>query len=296
MQLQIRIGNIKYMEKILTIIDISSEYYSTCYNCNKEDDNRRDDFSYYKETFDNYIENILIDTKATHYLAFGDGYTSFRKQLFSDFKGDRKKKSQYFKFMTDLKVYGTTKWIVITNNILESDDLCLIHANEIISFDKIIIASKDSDLRQFNGNFFDYGYKRKKLHISDAFEEITHDQAIHNLWKQVLIKGHNNKVDYLVACGVESAKGYLAAFSTNQKKLAVLNAFILGMDKEKYIISRNIKGYGLMKGIEKFQKAFTQSYLLRTVEEAQAFDETFTLNDPIEWTKPEVINDNNLIL
>lgn len=279
----------------LTEIDISSVYYSVIHNCNKEDDPRRDDFSYYKQSFDAYIESILINTKATHYLMFGDGYTSFRKKAFTEFKGDRKSKP-IPKFINDLKNYGRDKWNVITSNILEADDLCLIHTNEIIGFDKIIIASIDSDLRQEEGIFYNYGYKRSNLSLEEAFEVINKEQSRRNLWKQVMIKGHNNKTSFLKGCGKVSAEKYLKPYSINQLKLAALNAFILGIDKKIHDVPRNIKGYGLLKGIDEFSKAFIQSYLLRTIEEALEYDPEFSLYLPNKIVVEEPLNNDILII
>ncbi len=295
---------------ILTTIDVSSLLYSACYICNKEDNPNKDNFLHYKKTFDEYMQSIIIETKATHLLVFGDGYTSFRKLLFSDFKGDRKERKQIFKFMTDLKYYAFEKWNVINNNLLEADDLCLIHNHNNhhtyeplsdyetrIKFDKIIIASKDSDLRQGEGLFFNYGYRQSKIPLSEAFETITKDDAEYNLWEQVLIKGHNNKLDYLEGCGKGTAARYLVNFSPKQLKLAVLNAFVFGVDKKKYNTPRNVKGYGLSLGIDKFSNAFKQTYLLRNFTQALRVDPEFKYSYPQKIIQEEeFINPNDLII
>lgn len=292
--MNIKLGGI--ILKILVIIDISSIWYSVCYTCNKEDNPRKDDFTYYIKTLNLYVQTILDDTKATHFIAFGDGYTSFRKKLFSEFKGDRTKKLP--RFIRDLKTYGTDKWGVIYNNMLEADDLALIHRNELKDkFDKVIIAAIDSDLKQEEGIFYDYGYRRKNLLLEDAFKTITREESRRNLWKQVIIKGHNNKLDYLEGCGKVCAVKYLDKYSIHQLRLATLNAFILGIDKKLHNVPKNIKGFGLMNGIDKFSKAFKQSYLLRSVREATEYDVKFNLSEPIEVPKNEFINiDNNLFL
>ena len=301
------------MENILVIIDTAPLLYSTCFVCSKDDNPNKDNFVYYKDTFDNYMQDVILDTKANYYLSFGDGYTSFRKQMFATFKGDRVNKGKP-KFFYDLKKYAQKKWNIISSNILEADDLCLIH-NQFYSviaamipekgdsFSMVslspIIATIDSDLKQDKGNFYNFGYIRSKITKEKAFQTISEDQGTRNLWQQVLMKGHNNKVDYLVNCGKECAKLYTKPFSIPQLKLAVLNAFINGIDKNKYNMKRNVKGYGLVNGIDKFSKAFTQTYLLRTEEEALEKDPEFTLSSPlkiIEIEEDTSYLDNNLIL
>lgn len=278
----------------LTIIDSSSILYIICYNLNKDETNS-DDFSKYKEYYDNYFQGILEDTKADYYIAFGDGYTSFRKQKFNNFKADRKSKP-IPKFLNDLKQYAIDKWNSISSNKLEADDLCIIHSNYYNKEYNVTIASIDGDLRQEQGLYFDYQYKRKKIPVHQAFEVLSEEIAEFNLWKYVLIKGHNNSI-YLHGCGEETAKKYLVNFlkNTRQLKLAVLNAYIHGIDKKKHNTPRNVKGYGLIKGISEFSKAFEQTYLLRTLDEAYDIDDNFDIIKPIEIIKEIETNEKTKI-
>lgn len=90
--------------KRLTIIDFSSLLYSACYNCSVNEE-KADNFEEYRNTLDFYVQNILDDTKADLYIAFGDDYTCFRKEEFKEFKGDRVNKAP-LKFITDLRLYA----------------------------------------------------------------------------------------------------------------------------------------------------------------------------------------------
>lgn len=269
----------------LTLIDFSSLIYAVSYNCSKLDE--PENYLLYRNTLDNYVKSILEDTQATHYIAFGDSGSSFRKKLFSDFKGNRKTKDFPGLFTTDLKKYAVVKWNLVTNFELEADDLCLIHqshAEDLFPGEEVsvVIASKDSDLRQVAGTFFDYGYRRANLTVEQAFETLDAKTAKYNLYKHVLIKGHNDKLDYLEGCGKESAEKYLSAFSESQLAMATLNAFMKGINKNTYGIYKNVIGYGESEGIAKFYNAFTQSYLLRTGLEALKYDPRFDLSKPIK--------------
>lgn len=281
-------------KKNLTIIDTSSLIYSACYNNSIKEDTS-DDFSTYKQAFDYYINSVLEDTKANYYILFGDGYTSYRKKLFESFKADRTK--PHMKFKSDLTQYAKDTWNMFIHDELEADDLCLIAKNECKSKYNVIIAAIDSDLQQDEGTFFNYGWRRslykqygdsipqniKDETFKNAFVTVDQNQANFNLWKQVLIKGHNNKVDYLERCGEDTAINYLKEFYEYDH--AVFIAFILGIKASAFHkIKRNVKGYGLNIGIDKFSKAFKQTYLFRNMEELTDLG--------IELTLPEIYSVN----
>lgn len=249
------------MEK-LTIIDGSSLIYSACYNTS-QDTNKSDNFNFYKETLDYYIESILKVTETDFYIVFGDASSSYRKRLFNTFKSDRIK--TYIQFKYDLLEYAKNKWKLFTHNDLESDDMCLITHNQFKTEYDITIASKDSDLRQYSAKFFNYNIFRYTTNVEEGFEIITEEKAEYNLWRQVLIKGHNNKVDYLENCGDNCAESYLKRWNVSQYKYAVLKAYIEGLKD----IRKSIIGYGLCNGIDKFNKSFRQTYLFRRKEELE---------------------------
>lgn len=266
-------------KKNLTIIDVTSLIYSACYNCSIKEDTS-DDFGTYKEAFDYYISSILEDTKANYYILFGDSNTSYRKKLFKSFKADRPK--PHIKFKSDLTKHAKDVWNMFIHNELEADDLCLITKNKYKDIYNVTIAAIDSDLQQEEGTFFNYSWRRplykkfgdaipndiKEKAFKNAFIVVTNYQAIFNLWIQVLIKGHNNKTDYLEGCGQETAINYFKSLMISPYKDATLNAFIYGINiNREENIKRSVKGYGLNLGIDKFQKAFKQTYLFRNMEE-----------------------------
>jgi 5'-3' exonuclease len=247
-------------KKNLTIIDGTSLIYSACYNTSVNND-KTDNFFYYKQTLDHYINSILEDSEANEYIIFGDSTSSYRKRLFDTFKADRVVKKQHIKFKNDLIQYAIEQWGLFINNDLESDDMCLLTHNMYKDGYNVTIASKDSDLRQYPAKFLNYGaYKSGDKSL--LFENITEDNAKFNLWKSVLQKGHNNKIDYLEGCGEVCAEKYLKVFKPSQYPYAVLKAYIDGIPKQDGI-RKEIKGYGYNKGIDKFNNSFRQTYLFR---------------------------------
>lgn len=268
----------------LTIIDGSSLIYSACYNTSVKED-LTDDFSKYKEALLFYITSILEATKADKYVIFGDQSSSYRKRLFPVFKADRSKQPP-MKFRNDLTYYAINELGFINHPDLESDDMCLLTHSSLMSEYNIIIASKDSDLRQYPATFFDYGIFKEIAKgtktLEEGFETIDLGNAYLNFWKLVLTKGHNNKSDYLEGCGDVSAKQYLLNNSQREYQDAVLSAFINGINKGDGI-RKDIPGYGLYEGIDKFQKSFVQSYLFRNLYELpkDIVWEIPTLNDSL---------------
>ncbi len=104
----------------LIIGDITSLYFSVIHYYSKEK-NETDNFKKYKNTFDEWLQSTLDDTKATEYLLYDDESTTFRHKLFPDFKANRK--STYLKFRYDLMKYAREKWGIKQHSGLESDDL-----------------------------------------------------------------------------------------------------------------------------------------------------------------------------
>lgn len=282
-----------FMNKNLTIIDGTSLIYSACYNKANDPNINNDDFSFYKQALEFYILNILSATNAEEYIIFGDSRSSYRKKLFSEFKGDRVNKP-LMQFRYDLTDYAYSTLHFYNHEELEADDLCLLAHNHFKSTYNITIASKDSDLRQYPAKFFNYGIYAKKdaYRIEDAFEEISLEQAQFNLWKSVLTKGHNNKIDYLEGCGDVTSSSYLNGFKVHQYAYAVLKAFIYGIAKDiTKDVKRNVNGYGLNKGIDKFQKSFKQTYLFRNVEELKdlGIEIDFPCPNSLEINDPDKI-------
>ena len=269
----------------LTIIDGSSLIYSASFNCASKED-KTDDFSAYRDTLDYYIEKILEVTQADKYIIFGDESSSYRKRLFGSFKADRVVKSQYVKFKYDLLQHAKDKWNVYSHPDLEADDMCLLIYEAFTCYD-CTIAAIDGDLRQYPAKFFNYGIFRKKdYQPEDGFETITPEQANFNLWKQVLMKGHNNKLDYLDGCGDVCATNYLMKFKNDQYPYAVLKAYIEGIPKQEGIRS-NIDGYGVNKGLDKLAKSFKQTYLFRYPYELTELGIEFTIPEFITRKKED---------
>ena len=273
----------------LTIIDYTPLLYKVVNNCRK-DKVRGDDFSYYKETLLGELQEILVNTDADYYYCFGDGFTSFRKQKFSSFKANRT--HAYLKFRHDLAHWAEENFNVIKSNIFESDDLVALYSkldycididslaavDNILNINlstedvKITIASVDSDMMQLEGT----------IYWNNNFKTISKEEAKINFYRDILMRGHNNKLDYLEKCGKDTATKYLEAIDKDKLNIYwILKAFISGIDKIYYPnIRSTIAGYGIQEGSAKFARAYEQTYLIQSLVEAKILDEEFKLEQP----------------
>ena len=252
------------MQKLI-IGDITSLYYSIIHYYNKES-NETDNFKKYKNKFDEWLQSMIDDTKATEYLLYDDDSTTFRHKLFPDFKANRK--SIYLKFRYDLMKYAREKWGIKQHLGIESDDLVNIAVNK---YKNAIICHIDSDLDQIEGNHYNYLYRGKGW--ANGFYTIDKSTAEFNLNKMVISTGHNGPDKGLPNCGDKTAEAYLKASND------LLGAFINGIDKKDYPdIWRTVKGYGITIGVNEFYRNFLIAKLLDTEEEANYWLDKFGFN------------------
>jgi hypothetical protein len=283
----------------LTTIDFTPLIYKVLNNCGK-DSKYKEDFSYYKQKLQEELDTILEVTKADYYYAFMDGETSFRKEKFDTFKGNRIK--SYVLFKSDLIHYAKEELKIIYSNIFESDDLCALYSNlkyvqteEDLVPDQLFLGYCNTH-RVDNCNYAnpditiatidsDFNQLEATLYWNNNWQIITKEQSEFNLWKSVLIKGHNNKLDYLEGCGEDTANKYLEHHKEDLS-LAVLKAYMYGIDKLLYPeVRKSIQGYGIIEGPIKFSRAYEQTYLLRTLEEFRKYDENYELILPNKVNK-----------
>lgn len=156
-------------EENLVIIDADSLVYTVAYR--------------FKSMFippmginklDEFIKDILIETKAKYYFGFygNIGSKNFRYNIAKEkpYKGNRPEKEDYIKFWEPiLKERMKTFWKFEAVKEIEADDACTIAANEHRDkFKKVIISSPDKDLFQLPEMwFYDYN-KRTMLYCNES--------------------------------------------------------------------------------------------------------------------------------
>ena len=107
------------------------------------------------EIIDEKIQNIFIQTGATHYVLFISNSPYFRHKISPDYKSNRNKYKSPLKWLKTLKKYLIEEWGAQSMDLVEADDLCAYWYKNINSklkkidkegFDEIILCSPDKDL------------------------------------------------------------------------------------------------------------------------------------------------------
>ena len=76
------------------------------------------------EIIDEKIQNIFIQTGATHYVLFISNSPYFRHQISSEYKSNRNKYKIPLKWLKTLKKYLIEEWGAQSMDLVEADDLC----------------------------------------------------------------------------------------------------------------------------------------------------------------------------
>ena len=82
------------------------------------------------EIIDEKIQNIFIQTGATHYVLFISNSPYFRHQISSEYKSNRNKYKIPLKWLKTLKSYLIENWGAQSMNLVEADDLCAYWMNK----------------------------------------------------------------------------------------------------------------------------------------------------------------------
>lgn len=131
---------------------------------------------------DQFINDIILSAGCDHYLGFlgtRTGSNTFRHKLAKTkpYKGNRKSSPHWTKFWKPLLIgHMVDKWKFIELSNIEADDAVIMCA---AAMEDTVICSPDKDLKQIEGNFYDY---KKCEHSS-----VTKEEAIKNLYTQTLV-------------------------------------------------------------------------------------------------------------
>ena len=82
------------------------------------------------EIIDEKIQNIFIQTGATHYVLFISNSPYFRHKISPDYKSNRNKYKSPLKWLKTLKKYLVEQWGAQSMDLVESDDLCAYWMNK----------------------------------------------------------------------------------------------------------------------------------------------------------------------
>lgn len=157
------------------------------------------------EQLENFINNIMIATKSTHYIIYLTTGRNFRYRIDPTYKSKRPvDKPNYFK---EVKQYLIDKYKAIYHSNYESDDLCLttrklLQEKEINCF----ISSPDKDIKKTFGETYDYKklewcntskleayeYFFRSMIVGDSGDGVNGLKGLGNAFVDKLFKGNKN--------------------------------------------------------------------------------------------------------
>tara|TARA_R100000152_G_C6743685_1_gene167396 strand:+ start:275 stop:1060 length:786 start_codon:yes stop_codon:yes gene_type:complete len=226
------------MKKKIALIDADSLIY---YEMNKPT------LEEALEGIDSRINQMLIETEATHYAGFLTSGKCFRYAAAKTrpYKGNRKHGNKPIIFPA-IKEYLRQKWNFISVSELEADDLVSIYHED--PFGSTVICSPDKDvLYQNRGMHYNYG--KAEMVVVDEIE------ATKFLWKQVLMGDSTDGIPGIPKMGPKKSEAYLEDVNSEECSTVVLNKYI--------------ETFGNHEGICKFAETFNLIYILKSKKDCE---------------------------
>lgn len=221
---------------------------------------------------DEYMNKIMVSTKATHLLGFLGGVQPVFRQFASNlgdvfnlsmkgYKDNRGsgKPEWYYKTFYLITHRLTTKYGFQHVEFIEADDAVIIMANHYRKrMVDTVICHTDKDLNQYPGEHYNYQKDETKI--------ITPDEAELNFWSQMITGDSTDNIEGIPGMGPKKATDALQAQSPVKYKRIVLDLY-----QQKF---------GEREGVLKF--ALTYNYLHILKEPAYQFDPGSTALVPVE--------------
>jgi len=187
---------------------------------------------------DSIISNILITTKATHYLGYlGLNHSVQRMEINPNYKSNRKNK-QKLKYIDEIKLHMMYEWKFYGVENVEVDDVV---SSIRFLINNVIICSPDKDIVNLPGTH--YNYKKCK------WINTTELQASYFFWNSMIVGDSADGIKGLVGAGPGFAeKLFKEVTDATLMRELVFNAYI--------------NKYGEYKGISEFYLNYMSLKLL----------------------------------
>jgi len=203
------------------------------------------------------MNDILFDSKSTHYIAYvkGKNTTKARLTINSDYKENRNKEQP--KFWEFTKTYLIKNWNALEINDMEVDDACRISRKQIPN--SYIIAI-DKDLLNLEG--VAYNWRTKTWHNTSK------DHANYIFWLDMIVGQPGDNIKGIPGIGKKGAEKILSDSTFPPAR----------------ILKYYIKYYGEKEGINQFYKNYNSLHILEDYP-------NFTAPNPIKWIVPDYLKE-----
>ncbi len=152
---------------------------------------------------DKQIRDIIYSTDASHYKIFLTGSNNFRKEVYPEYKANRKDKPLP-KWLNACREYLVTQWQATVSDGCEADDLLGVNQTE-----DTVIASIDKDLLQIPGRHFNF------VKTEEFFQ--TPMGGIRHFYEQLLKGDRSDNVPGVTGIGEKKAARFLEGCETEQE-------------------------------------------------------------------------------
>lgn len=189
---------------------------------------------------DQRLNHMLDQCNTSRYAGFLTKGKCFRYEVDTNYKGNRKKRTNRPIIFPALQEHMIQNWGFTFTPELEADDLVSYYSFNMSN--KTIICSPDKDvLQQCPGMHYNYR--------TAEFMHTSPDEALKFLWVQVLMGDSTDNIQGLKGVGIKTADNWLK----DRTK-----------DFEGFALKKYVEHYGMTEGIYKFQQGFRLVYLLKT--------------------------------
>jgi len=235
------------------IMDSDSIIFYVCHQKKEEPEKSLEEI---KQKLDLWLLDIFGKTYSTHYIMYLTEGLSFRKEIFTEYKANRKDKEKP-KYFNEIKEYLKEKYKASSYPKLEADDLCVITKNYFQKEEdktalykesnpwEVFISSPDKDLLNLEGEHYDYRKGEWKF--------TTDDEALYYLFGSMLWGDSGDNVKGIPGVGVKGVEKIFKDIEIQDVPLVVLQVYI--------------QQYGESLGIENYYKTYKALKILNHHEE-----------------------------
>jgi 5'-3' exonuclease len=216
-------------------------------------------FTYRERTFeesckiaDDYVTNLLNITEATNYIGFFGGSSKSRKEIYPEYKANRKD-LEPLKNLPQMKTYLGDKWnfVFLLGYEYETDDFV---ASFVKQTPNSFIISPDKDLLGLVGNHYN-PRKNEWVYVAGSTAE-------NNFWCSMITGDTSDNIKGIPGKGIKYAENLIKEDEE-------------GTPYQSLILQEYVNYFGEYKGIEEFYKNYKCLKIKNDLD--------ISMFTPIEW-------------
>ena len=231
---------------MILLIDADSLIFASCYRKRLTPD----DSPYYEklsDATDKFDEQLMgvVNELEEHYeidqvLIFSGSLGNFRKLITKKYKANRTNQ-QKPPLLNEVHKHVKDNHNSIYGYGVETDDMVARYWYDLskqFGRDEVMIVSIDKDYKQFPCLMYNYHYKHKVVY------DITEEEAMYNLYEQMIIGDTADNVNYFKGKGKKFAEKYLSDCTSHyqytKKMYELFKEVHKGKAKQRYIECYNL--------------------------------------------------------